>query len=111
MKPAHTCGRTEIGAFELTVPALMKTMTELSVVTITQVSMETTTVDGACSATAVGLFFLSSLIQTLANSWYVAHRNCPSNDSTFIQSVELAPDTSSCGDSHGKPVARRILDN
>lgn len=55
MKPAHTCGRTEIGAFELTVPALVKTMTELSMVTVTQVSMKTTTVEGACSATAVGL--------------------------------------------------------
>lgn len=59
VKPAHTCPtRTEIGAFELTVPALVKTMTEVSMVTVTQLSMETTTVEGACStaATAVGVF-------------------------------------------------------
>lgn len=63
--------RTEIGAFELTVPALVKTMTEVSMVTFTQLSMETTTEEGACSAavTAVGIFFLSSPIQTLAKPW------------------------------------------
>lgn len=55
MKPAHTCDRTETGAFELTVPALVKTMTEVSMVTVTQVSMETNTVE-ACSAIAVWTF-------------------------------------------------------
>lgn len=65
---SHMPDRTEIGAFELTVPALVKTMTEVSLVTVTQLSMETTTVEGACStaATAVGIFFLSSRTQTLA---------------------------------------------
>lgn len=66
MKYAHICDRTEIGAFELTVPALVKTMTEVSMITVTQVSIETTTVEAASSATTVGLFFLSSLIRPLA---------------------------------------------
>lgn len=68
---SHMPDRTEIGAFELTVPALVKTMTEVSLVTVTQLSMETTTVEGACStaATAVGIFFLSSRTQTLAKPW------------------------------------------
>lgn len=68
---SHMPDRTEIGAFELTVPALVKTMTELSMVTVTQLSMETTTVEGPCStaATAVGIFFLSSRTQTLAKPW------------------------------------------
>lgn len=68
---SHMPDRTEIGAFELTVPALVKTMTEVSMVTVTQLSMETTTVEGACStaATAVGIFFLSSRTQTLAKPW------------------------------------------
>lgn len=62
MNPTHTCDRTEIGAFELTIPALVKTMTEVSMLTVTRLSMETTTVEGACSATAVGLFLFSSRI-------------------------------------------------
>lgn len=66
MKLAHIYDRTEIGAFELTIPALVKTMTEVSKITVTQVSIETTTVEGASSATKVGLFFLSSLIRPLA---------------------------------------------
>lgn len=58
--------RTEIGVFELTVPALVKTMTEVSMVTVSQLSRE---VEGARSAvaTGVGIFFLSSRTQTLAN--------------------------------------------
>lgn len=55
MKFAHICDRTEIGAFELTVPALVKTMAEVSMITVTQVSIETTTVEAASSATTVGL--------------------------------------------------------
>ena len=66
MKHAHICDRTEIGAFELTVPALVKTMNEFSMITVTQVSIETTKVEAASSATNVGLFFLSSLIRPLA---------------------------------------------
>lgn len=106
--------RTEIGAFELTVPALVKTMTEVSLVTVTQLSMETTTVGGACSAaatTAVGIFFFSSRTHTLANPWYSAPCDCPSNVSAFTQPVGLASDTGSGGNSHGKLVFRRILDD
>lgn len=66
MELAYICDRTEIGAFELTIPALLKTMTEVSIITVTQVSIETTTVEAASSATTVGLFFLSSLIRPLA---------------------------------------------
>lgn len=100
--------RTEIAAFELTVPALVKTMTEVSMVTVSQLSMETTTVEGAPSAgaTAVGIFFLSSRTQTHANPWYSAHCDNLSNLSAFIQSVELASDTGSSGNSHGKLFAR-----
>lgn len=105
--------RSEIGALELTVPALVKTMTELSLVTVTQLSMETTTVEGARSAagTAVGIFFLSSRTQTLANPWYSARCDGSSNLSDFIQPVKLASDTSSGGNSDGKLVVRRILDS
>lgn len=106
--------RTEIGAFELTVPALVKSMTEVSMVTVTQLSMETTTVEGACSAaatTAVGIFFFSSRTHTLANPWYSAPCDCPSNVSAFIQPVGLASDTGSGGNSHGKLVFRRILND
>lgn len=73
--------RTEIGVFELTVPALVKTMTEVSMVTVSQLSMETTTVEGArpAVATVVGIFFLSSRTRTLANPWYSAHCDSLSN--------------------------------
>lgn len=97
--------RTEIGVFELTVPALVKTMTEVSMVTVSQLSREVEGVRSA-AATAVGIFLLSSRTQTLANPWYSAHCDSLSNVSPFIQPVELASDTGSSGNSHGKLVAR-----
>ena len=51
--------RTEVGSFELTIPAVVKTTTEVSMVTVTQVSVQTTTVSalttvsGLCAATSV----------------------------------------------------------
>ena len=51
--------RTEVGSFELTIPAMVKTTTEVSMVTVTQVSVQTTTVSalttvsGLCAATSV----------------------------------------------------------
>lgn len=53
------CHRTELGSFELTIPAMVKTTTEVSMVTVTQVSVQTTTVSalttvsGLCVATSV----------------------------------------------------------
>lgn len=110
-KLAHIYDRTEIGAFEVTIPALVKTMTQVSMITVTQVSIETNTREGASSGTAVGLILLSSGTRTLANPWCVAIRNRPGNVSTLIQSVELAPDTNSSDNSRGRPLACRIIDN
>lgn len=109
MKLAQIFDRTEVGVFALTVPALVKTMTEVSMVTVTQVSIETTAVEAASSATTVGLFFLSSLIQPFAKLWCVAHRNRPRNISAFVQSVELDPDTDSSRNSRGRLVACKII--
>lgn len=53
--------RTEVGSFELTIPAVVKTTTEVSMVTVTQVSVQTTTVSalttvsGLCAATSVSV--------------------------------------------------------
>lgn len=109
MKLAHIQDRTGTGAFELTVPALVKTMTEVSTITVTQVSIEATTVERACSEITVGLFYLYSLIRTLANLWCVAHPNRPRSVSAFVQSVELAPGTNPSGNSCGRIHVCRII--
>lgn len=62
-------GQTEVGSFELTIPAMVKTTTEVSMVTVTQVSVQTTTVSalttvsGLCAATSALTLATSSVAQ------------------------------------------------
>ena len=59
MRLAADLYRTELGSFQLTIPEMVKTTTEVSMVIVTQVSVQTTTVSmtttfsGLCSATSV----------------------------------------------------------
>ncbi|MCJ1347661.1 hypothetical protein MMC31_005889 [Peltigera leucophlebia] len=112
MKLAQIFDRTEVGVFALTVPALVKTMTEVSMVTVTQVSIETTAVEAASSATtpiATALAISqpssspSSLIQTPTPVATVVEDSLPVKSSTAetermsksgTSGVERLPNTS-----------------
>ncbi|MCJ1468949.1 hypothetical protein MMC07_007579 [Pseudocyphellaria aurata] len=67
-------GQTELGSFELTIPPMVKTATEVSMITVTQVSVQTTTVSalttvtGLCAATTPFTLATSSVAVSSAQA-------------------------------------------